>query len=205
MAASLAQVALDTARTLLNDDAATLFTNTILIPKMNEAFRELQQKLIASDASLMQTTTVTVVNAATATLTETTIKEPISLWEKLSSDPVTAYTQMTERYILPNRLGTAALSEWQWDGANINFVAANTNRSVKVFYWRQFADLVDGTSNLQFIDAEIFLAPRTAALMAETLGEEKRPAEWNALAEASLTNVIQANRGRMVPPMSPRP
>ncbi len=207
MAAKTAQVALDTARTLLNDDPAVTWTNTVLLPKLNEAFRELQQKLTLSDASLMQTTSVTTVNAGTGGLVIGTIKEPIRLWEKFVSDPNDAYTVMTERYILPNRSSGVEerLRDWQWDGSQINFIAATTNRSVKVFYWQEFADLVDGTSSLQFIDAELYLAPRTAALMASIVGEDARPKEWNALAETNLKQIILANRGRVEPRESAKP
>ena len=206
MAAKTAQVALDTARTLLNDDAGVTWTNTVLIPKMNEAYRELQQKLTLSDASLMQTTSVSTVNAGTTNLVIASIKEPIRLWEKFTSDPNDDYTVMTERFILPNRSSGVEerLRDWQWDGVQLNFIAATTSRSVKVFYWQEFADLVTGASSLQFIDAELYLAPRTAALMASITGEEGRPKEWNDLALSNLQQIILANRGRMAPPESSR-
>jgi len=207
MAAKTAQTALDTARTLLNDDAAVTWTNAVLLPKMNEAFRELQQKLTLSDASLMQTTSVSTVNAGTSSLVIASIKEPIRLWEKFTADPNDSYAIMTERYILPNRASGVEerLREWQWDGVQLNFISAITNRSVKVFYWQEFADLASGASSLQFIDAELYLAPRTAALMASIVGEEGRPKEWNDLAMSNLQQIILANRGRVEPRESPKP
>lgn len=207
MAASTALVALDTARTLLNDDGGSLWTDQKLLPKLVQAFRELQAELRVNSASIMRANNVQTISASTPLLTIADIKEPIRLWEKAVGDPDTAYVQMTEYDPLPNKIAAATLIYWQWDGTQVNFIASSANRVVKTSYWRSLTEPTASSDSLIFIDAEIYIAPRTAALAAGSVGEGDKYTAMSAVAEANLGRVINANRGRQAPPSpaSPRP
>ncbi len=205
MAAVNAQVALDTARTLLNDDAGTLFTNTVLMPKLIQAFRQMVASLRINAADLMIRSADSNLAANAATLTFADINEPIKLWEKAQGSGDDTYSPMTEYDPLPNVLPTTTIKYWQWDGTNINFIAATATRTVRTRYWRVLTEPVDGTSSLVFINAEYYLAPMTAAIMAGVLGEEEQMTTLAAQAVTTFKMVIDANRGRQAPPDSSRP
>lgn len=195
-----ALVALTTARTLLNDDAASLWTDVALIPKLQQAFRELEAKLRINAASIMRKTVVNNVSAHGTTYTALTdIIEPIRLWEKAVGDPDTSYVQMTEQDPLANNVEATTLIYWQWDGALINFIGASANRTVKLTYWRTLAEPAASSDSLFFINAELYLAPRTAALAAGSVGEKDKFEAMTAVAEGNIELVIQANRGRQAP------
>lgn len=205
MAAVTAQVALDTARTLLNDDLGTLFTNAVLMPKLVQAFRQMEASLRINAADLMFRTNVQNIAASTPSLVIADINEPVVLWEKDQAAPVSSYVKMTEYDPLPNEVAAATLRYWYWDGTQINFIASSATRTVKTQYWRVLIEPVDGTSSLIFINAEYYLAPMTAAIMAGTLGEAEQMQVLAAQAVTTMKMIIDANRGRMAPPDSVRP
>lgn len=205
MAAVTASVALATARTLLNDDAGSLFTDAVLMPKLQEAFRQMEAALRVNAQSIMIRSVVNTVNAATATLSITDINEPIKLWEKATAATDDLYTPMTEYDPLPNDVAAATLRYWQWDGTNINFIAASANRSVKTRYWRVLTEPTSAASSLILINAEYYLGPMTAAIMAGSLGEDEQMTTLAALAVTTMKSVIDANSGRAAPPDSSRP
>jgi hypothetical protein len=205
LAAVLAQVALDTARTLLNDDAGTLFTNAVLMPKLIQAFRQMVASLRINAADLIITTANSNLAASTASLTFSDINEPIKLWEKAQGSTDDTYLPMTEYDPLPNDVPAATIKYWQWDGTQINFIAATATRTVRTRYWRVLTEPVDGTSSLLFINAEYYLAPMTAAIMAGTLGEDEQMTTLAAQAVTTFKMIVDANRGRQAPPDSSRP
>lgn len=206
MAVATAQVAFDTARTLLNDDAGTIFTNTVLLPKLVQAFRELENALRINDASIMfKSTSATIAIGITVYPAITDIIEPITLWEKAVAAADSTYVPMTEFDPLPITASSTTLRYWEWDGTNINFIASTVARVVKVRYWRSLTEPTSGASSLIFIGAENYLAPRTAALMAGSLGEEKVFAAMTQVAKENLDKIVNANRGRQSPPGSTRP
>jgi hypothetical protein len=193
-----ASVVLTTARTLLNDDGATVWTDTALLPKLAQAHRELQAKLKLASVPVMKsefTATITA-NSTTIASPPTDLREPIRIWEKLPSDPVSNYLLMTEQEILPNIVPVATLGYWSWKDEVITFIGATVDRFIRMQYWRTIAIPASNTDPVGFIDAELYLAPRVAALAAGSTGEEKMMASLASIAADSLNDVIQSNRGR---------
>lgn len=154
---------------------------------------------------MFQTTSADLAIGVTSYPAIANIIEPIALWEKAQGGADSTYIKMTEFDPLPNRAQAATLKYWDWDGTNINLLGSTATRHVKVEYWAMLVEPVDGTSSLQFINAEYYLGPRTAAIMAGVLGEEAMLTALTAQADDSLNNIIQANRGRQAPPGSTRP
>lgn len=194
-----AGVVLGTARTLLNDDAATNWTDASLMPKLQHAHRELQIKLRRAAAPLMKTTYLEVVSAgATAFSTPPAdVVAPITLWEGPSPivTPIN-YQLMTEADPLPNLAAQTSLVWWAWVQEAVAFLGATTTRSVKMLYWRALPIPAASTDLVGFINGELYLAPRTAALAAGSVGESERFGVLSSLAETSLGEVILSNRGR---------
>lgn len=190
--------ALSTARTLLNDDAATLWTDTTLIPKLQRAHRELQAQLRANACPVTRDTDFSLVVANTGALQTppSDLLEPITLWEKLPSDPDSAYVRMTEYDPLPIVDPTTRLIWWQWSEEMIVFVGATIDRAVKIYYKKQLSIPTTGTDLIGVLDGELYLAPRTAALAFGSTGNTAA-AQWATdMANEALGEILIANRGR---------
>lgn len=204
--AVLASTVFATARTLLNDDGNSLFTDTVLLPKLVEAFRELQAKLILSAAPMMRAEASQNIAVGITTLTlPIDLVAPIRLWEKAVADPATLYIPMTEQDPLPNVAQGVNLIYWQWYQQAINLIGSSSTRAVKIQYWRSLTEPTGSGSDLIFNRGELYLAPRTAALAAGTVGEDVSMQKWTDLANLSLNDIILANRGRIPPPQTDRP
>lgn len=204
--AVLASTIYATVRTLLNDDGNSLWTDTVLQPKLVQAFRELQAKLIVSAAPVMRTEAAQAIAIGVTTLViPADMVAPIRLWEKPVADPITSYIPMTEQDPLPNVAQGVKLIYWQWYQQAINLIGSTAAKSVKIQYWRTLAEPTGSGSDLVFNRAELFLAPRTAGLAAGSVGEDDAMQKWSDIGDMSLNDVIMANRGRVPPPMSDRP
>lgn len=202
--AVLASTVFATARTLLNDDGNSYFTDTVLLPKLVEAFRELQAKLILSAAPVMRTEAIqNIAIGVTSLIIPTDLVAPIRLWEKAVADPITSFIPMTEQDPLPNVAQGVNLVYWQWYQQTINLIGSTATRAVKIQYWRSLLEPTGPGSDLIFNRGELFLAPRTAGLAAGSVGEDDAMQKWTDIGNASLNDIILANRGRV--PMSDRP
>lgn len=194
-----ASVVLVTARTLLNDDAATNWTDAALFPKLQHAHRELQIKLRRAAAPLMKTNyteSITAGQLAFAT-PPADLVAPIALWEAPTPFPgPQAYQLMTESDPLPNLAQQTNLVWWAWVEEVVNFLGATTTRQVKMVYWRALPIPAVNTDPIGFINGELYLAPRTAAIAMLSVGEDQRAAALAGAADSSLGEVILSNRGR---------
>lgn len=196
----LASTVFATARTLLNDDGNSYFTDTVLLPKLVEAFRELQAKLKLSAAPVMRTESIqNIAIGITTLILPPDLEAPIRLWEKAVPDPITNFIPMTEQDPLPNIAQGLNLVYWQWYQQAINLIGSTATRSVKIQYWRALAEPTGPGDDLIFNRGELFLAPRTAGLAAGSVGEDDAMQKWSDIGMASLNDVIMANRGRVSP------
>lgn len=197
-----AEVVLTTARTLLNDDAATLWTDTVLFPKLAQAHRELQVMLRFHGSPVMMGMLgdTEVVAAATTLTLPSDLVEPIKLWERAFGDANQAdNVLMTEASPLPFVAQGTALVYWNWYQETITFVGSSANRYVNMQYWRSIPIPTVNTALIGFINGELFLAPRIAALAAGSVGNAAVLQYCTGLANDSLNQVILSNRGRLKP------
>lgn len=193
-----ASVVLTTARTFLNDDASTNWTDAALFPKLQQAHRELQIKLRRAAAPVMKTTYTETVGAGGLVFAAqpTDLVSPIQLWEKAAGDPVTLYALMTESDPLPNVAQVATMIWWAWIQEQVTFVGSSAARMIKMSYWRALPIPATNTDSIGFINGELYLAPRTAALTAGSVGNAAELAALTTIADGSLNEVILSNRGR---------
>lgn len=191
-------VVLTTARTFLNDDAATNWTDNALMPKLQHAHRELQVKLRRAAAPVMKGSYTETINPGGLVFLAqpTDIIAPIQLWEKLPADPVQNYQLMTEADPLPNVATTTTLTWWAWVEEIVTFLGSTASRAVKMTYWRRITVPQANTDPVGFIDGELYLAPRTAAIAYGSTGDATSMATLATIADASLDQVILSNRGR---------
>lgn len=126
-----------------------VFTDADLLAFVNAALLDLNMDLIRAGSPLVKSEfTVTF-----AALTDTTLDwatpggvnvlpqdflAPIELHEKLSTEPLRNYIQVSEiNERLPDTDQYEQLRYWSWQGNQILTLGATSARSVRVFYWKQ--------------------------------------------------------------------
>ncbi len=206
-------VVLSTARTLVNDDLGTVFTDPVLIPKIQEAHRELQEQLwLAGSPIVRDQTSPIAVSASTKLLDFNTTPAlpadllcPISLYENVPGaiESSGAWTPMTEVFYIP--LGTALspnFTWWAWRKEQLLFAGGFGDRTIIIQYRKKI--LIPSTVNneIGILFGEMYLSARAAALTAGTLGNKEVYDAMTALAKENLATVITANRGSQRPMMA---
>lgn len=188
---------LNTTRMFLNDNGSSnpqLWTDNVLFPMLNRAYQELQVTLRQRAAPIMKLNFTQILDPGTLVLPIISdLVSPIQIYESYPAGPASL---MTEADPLPQQEQGPVLNFWQWDGININFVGSTAYREILIFYWRSLPLVANPTDNILPIDADIWLAPRTAAIAAASVGEETTSAAAAASAASFYEQVILANRGR---------
>lgn len=209
MSVPMSQV-LTTARTYLNDDNATQFPDPVLIPKFQEAHRELQTELWSAGSPLVRgvsspLTVLTGVKLLTATSTPPLPADllcPTMLFESAAS--AGPYLPMTEAiYIALGYTPGATMGVWSWQQEQIVLGGASGTVYIIVQYRRLITIPVLATDFIGVLFGESYLAARTAALAAGTVGNKDALQMMTELANQNLAKVIANNRGQQRPLMSP--
>lgn len=194
-----ASVAFVTARTLLNDDAGTLWTDAVLLPKLQEAHRELQVELQAAGIPVIKAVTAVLSVPANTTLLSSVsgfpsdLVEPQWLKEKYPGQPDNDFIDTSECDIIPDLKRTNRLRYWAWLGEQLISLGATVATEVKLRYLRGLAVPTSASSSIGFIYGENFLGHRTAALAASSTGNDSAYAEWSAEANSKVEKIIRMN------------
>jgi hypothetical protein len=194
-----ALVAIDRARTLLNDPSAQTWTDARLMLFLAVAFPELQTILKKARCPIMRTISAAVTVTAGATSTGSTLTdlvEPIKLWENAVGSPRSTASEMTEVGVLPQLASAATLRYWSWNGATIDLIAASANRDVFVQYWRSIAIPGSTAASLVIPEAEMYIGPRLAGLASSSVGGGTLGAEYSGLALEAINQIIAVNKGQ---------
>jgi hypothetical protein len=209
MSVQMSQV-LTTARTYLNDDNAIQFPDPVIIPKVQEAHRELQEELwVAGSPNVRgQTSVLTVLNGV-KTLNQTSTPAlptdflcPTAMFESAASTG--PFAPMTEAFYIP--LGytpVATLSWWSWQQENIVLGGASGTVYVIAQYRHLITIPVLSTDLIGILFGESYLAARAAAIVAGAVGNKEVYAAMTALAKENLAKVLTANRGQQKPLLKP--
>ena len=181
-------------RSLLNDAAGNLFTDTVLIPYANSAYRKVQRALAnIQSASFLSDDVLLVVPAVTATdpsvqvsITDATappnqlptnLLAPLKVWERPngSSDDFVEMTDLTDHGGLPSQPQGLNLQYWEWRADGLYFLGATQDTQIRLRYETAYPAFVDGTSAVLIRDAIEPIAFFTAALAA---GARGAPQAW---------------------------
>jgi hypothetical protein len=201
----------------LNDDGATVWSDPVLIPKAQEAHRELQTDLWIAGAPVVrgtsrQTIGIGVVNIApgvpadmlcpTRLIETTTPGTGSSIWT-----PMTEIMNISDLNASPsgqilNVVG-ATLKYWAFTQEQIQFLGSSTSRDVEIQYRRLITVPVVNTDVIGILFGELYMAPRVAALCNGALGNEAGYTAMTALAKENFGKVVQANRGQQKPVSRP--
>jgi hypothetical protein len=197
-------------RSLLNDAQGNLFTDTLLLPYLNSAYRK-AQRLIANaggggfiqDDVLLVVTAVSAadpslqvsISDATAPPNQlpTDLLVPLKLWERanLSSDDFVEMSDLTRHGGLPSREQGLTLSCWEWRADGLYFLGATQDTQIRLRYSKSYPDFTDGTSPVLIRNAQEALGYATAALAAWSRGSPLAE-KWDDAAGDALEDLVVA-------------
>ena len=198
-------------RSLLKDATGNVFTDSVLLPYLNSAYRKTQHRLRNSGASLFKTDDVllvvkavpsadqdpgtqTVLNDATPPPNQlpTNLLAPVKIWERAngSTNDFAEMVDLTEHGGLPSRIQTSVLQEWEWRTDGIYFVGATQDVQIRLRYYSMLPDLVGPTDVILIRGAQEALAYLTAA-MAGFARENPMAQHWDDAGVDAMEDVVQ--------------
>ncbi|HUJ48724.1 MAG TPA: hypothetical protein VLW25_00940 [Bryobacteraceae bacterium] len=195
-------------RSLLNDAAGNLFTDTVLIPYANSAYRKVQRALanvgsggfLADDALLVVSAVASTDPSAQVCITDATappnqlpidLLVPLKLWERPngSSDDFVEMTDLTNHGGLPSQPQGLNLQYWEWRADGLYFLGATQDTQLRLRYEKALAAFVDGTSPVLIRDAIEPIAYFTAAMAAAARGAPQA-ARWDDAGSEALEDLL---------------
>jgi hypothetical protein len=197
-----AEDALNLARSLANDAAGAVFSDAVLLPFLNSAYRALQRELAESGVSVLVSqadldlplangVTNNVISDVTTPQLPTDLLAPHQLFEQTtgSSDVFTPMEKITGG--LPNFQPGARLRMWEWREDAIQLVGATQETTVRIRYEKSLPAIVLGTDPLQIRSSIDPLAYAVAAMAARSRGAQALSADMFALAENAGEKLIE--------------
>lgn len=197
-------------RSLLNDSQGNLFTDAVLLPYANSAYRKVQRALGNSGAGgFLSDDVLLVVPAVTApdaslqvSITDATappnqlptdLLVPLKLWERPdgSSDDFAEMVDLSRHGGLPSRPQDLTLSVWEWRADGIYFIGATQDTQIRLRYLKAYPDLTDATSPVLVRNAQEAIAYATAALAGWARGSPLSE-KWDAAASDALEDLVSA-------------
>jgi hypothetical protein len=195
-------------RSLLNDAAGNLFTDAVLLPYVNSAYRKAQRALaniqsgsFLTDDVLLVVTAVTQVDpSAQVSITDATappnqlppdLLVPVKLWERASgsSDAFMEMTDLTDHDGLPSGAQAPTLNYWEWRADGLYFLGATQDTQIRLRYQKSYPDLSDATSPVLIRQAQEVLAYAAAAMAGVARGAPQAE-RWDAAAADALEDLI---------------
>ena len=204
---SQAEDALSLTRALLNDTAAAVFTDALLMPLMNSAYRGLQRELAENGVSvLIEQQDLDLETDPSTGATSTEISDasspqlpsdglmPHMLWERASANTTDVFVPM-EKFTsgggMLNLQPSSYLRLWEWREDKINLIGATQAITVRIRYEKILPELTLGTDPVQIRAATDPLAFATAALAARSRGARALAQDLLATAQMATENLIE--------------
>jgi hypothetical protein len=203
---SQAEDALTLARALVNDTSGAVFTDTLLMPLLNSAYRGLQRELAENGVSVLmeqQDIELDLVGATGVTNTEisdvsspqlpTDCLMPHVLWERATANSGDVFVPMekfTSGGSMLNLQPSCYMRLWEWREDKINLIGATQSITVRVRYEKVLATLVLGTDPVQIRSATDALGYATAALAARSRGARALAVDLLGAAQTAIENLI---------------
>jgi hypothetical protein len=195
-------------RSLLNDAAGNLFTDTVLLPYVNAAYRKAQRTLAnVQSGSFLTDNVLLVVLAVTnvdpsvqVSITDATappnqlppdLLVPSKLWERpnLSANDFVEMVDLTDHDGLPSEPQGRALLYWEWRADGLYFLGATQDTQIRLRYQKSYPDLVDATSPVLIRNAQEALAYAAAAMAGAARGAPQAE-RWDAAAADALEDLL---------------
>ena len=202
-----AEDALTLARALVNDAAGAVFTDALLMPLLNSAYRGLQRELAESGVSVLAEQQDLELDAdPTSGITSTELSDvsspqlptdclmPHMLWERATANTADVFAPM-EKFMsgggMLNLQPSSYLRMWEWREDKVNLIGATQSITVRIRYEKILPMLSLGTDPVQIRSATDALAFATAALAARSRGARALAADLLGAAQAATENLIR--------------
>ncbi len=201
-----AEDALNLARALVNDSAGVVFTDTLLMPLLNSAYRGLQRELAENGVSVLVeqqdieldlnsdtgATNLEISDVSSPQLPADCLM-PHMLWERSAANTTDVFVPM-EKFTsgggMLNLQPSSYLRLWEWREDKINLIGATQSITVRVRYEKILPLLVLGTDPVQIRSATDALGFATAALAARSRGARALAADLLGSAQTAAENLI---------------
>jgi hypothetical protein len=204
---SQAEDALNLARALLNDSSAAVFTDTLLMPFLNSAYRGLQRELAESGVSVLaEQQDIEMDTDPTSGVTNTELSDvsspqlptdclaPHMMWERATANSTDVFVPM-EKFTsgggMLNLQPSSYLRLWEWREDKINLIGATQSITVRLRYEKVLPLLTLGTDPVQIRSATDPLAFAAAALAARSRGARALAQDLLGTAQMAIENLIE--------------
>jgi len=205
-----ASVALAQARTLLNDDLATVWTDAALLPKLQIAHQEIQSALwavgspVVREESYYNTGMILVdigaLNLGASQPADLLAPTKLFEWDWATGPVFTNPIEMTEVFFIPSGVAQSAkLLYWCWKEELITFLGSTAKRGISIQYRKLLTVPTLTTSELGIAFAESYIGPRVAALAAGSVGNDNVLKIATEMAATNFAKVLAVNRGQQKP------
>ena len=204
---SQAEDALNLARALVNDAAGAVFTDTVLMPFLNSAYRGLQRELaecgvsviaeqqdLELDTDPVSGVTPTEISDVSRPQLPTDCLAPHMLWERATANTTDVFVPMekfTSGGSMLNLQPSTYLRLWEWREDKVNLVGATQSITVRIRYEKILPLLTLGTDPVQIRSATDPLAFATAALAARSRGARALAQDLLGTAQMATENLIE--------------
>jgi hypothetical protein len=197
-------------RSLLNDSQGNLFTDAVLLPYANSAYRKVQRAIgnaggggfIQDDVLLVVTAVAQTDTSLQVSITDATappnqlptdLLVPVKLWERPngSSDDFLEMVDLSQHGGLPSRAQDVTLSVWEWRADGLYFLGATRDAQIRLRYVKAYPDLTDSTSPVLVRNAQEAIAYATAALAAWSRGSPLAE-KWDGAAADAIEDLVTA-------------
>ena len=202
-----AEDALVLARALVNDSSASVFTDALLMPLLNSAYRGLQRELAENGVSVLAEQqdldletdpvsgiTSTELSDVSSPQLPTDCLMPHAMWERATANTADVFVPM-EKFTsgggMLNLQPSSFLRLWEWREDKINLIGATQAITVRVRYEKLLPALALGSDPVQIRAATDPLAFATAALAARSRGARALAQDLLATAQLATENLIQ--------------
>jgi hypothetical protein len=202
-----AEDALALARALVNDTSASVFTDALLMPLLNSAYRGLQRELAENGVSVLaEQQDISMLVDGTTGMTGTELSDvsspqlptdclmPHMLWERATANTADVFVPM-EKFTsgggMLNLQASSYLRLWEWREDKINLIGATQGITVRMRYEKILPQLTLGTDPVQIRSASDPLGYATAALAARSRGARALAADLLGAAQSATEKLIQ--------------
>jgi hypothetical protein len=193
---------LASARNHLNDDAGVLWRDAKLMPRLQEAHRELQLQMMLTGVPVLTTRSqvlsvpANTLDLSTVSNYPTNLVQPIAMYEKKVGQAVSSFVLMTETDDLPLIDQQTELLYWTWTEQTIKLLGATQANEVLLQYRKGITipQTVNDTIGIYF--GELFLSYRIAALAIQSK-EPRQASIFNTDAKNAISSISRAAQKEM--------
>jgi hypothetical protein len=204
---SQAEDTLNLARSLVNDSSGAVFTDALLMPLLNSAYRGLQRELAETGVSVLaEQQDLDLELDPTTGITQTEISDtsspqlptdclvPHMLWERATANTTDVFVPM-EKFTsgggMLNLRPSVYLRLWEWREDKVNLIGATQAITVRIRYEKVLPELTLGTDPVQIRSATDPLAFATAALAARSRGARALAQDLLGAAQMATENLVE--------------